>query len=407
MDPHRASGHSTPPGDGPSGAGPSATTRRRPRDRKQQILGAARDLFVAQGYLNVTMADIAERVGITAGALYRHYDTKAVLLERVFDDSFDWLEAPVSARDYAGAIDQVVDLVVGTPYLADLWTHEMRHLSADARRALRRRMRAWNQSLVPGLRAERGDLDDGQTELLLWAVQSMIASVGRQALQAPLAERVPAIRSALLALTTAPLVPMSGPAIVSARTLMPASMRQRLLIAAFEQFTLYGFHGTSMTRIGAAVDVTGASIYGYFDSKEAVLRAVLDRGAHALWLALDEALRTASDAEDALHRLIRSYVDLARHWASNAEDPRPDRPLAEAAAAFRREYLAEWLALVMQTRPHLDKRTAYLRVRLGLFLVADLYSNPRLTATQGFPDNLAALLASVLLDGPRHPTSQP
>jgi AcrR family transcriptional regulator len=53
----------------------AAAVRRRPKDRKQQILVQARDLFLGLGYPNVSMAMIADRVGITAGALYRHYST--------------------------------------------------------------------------------------------------------------------------------------------------------------------------------------------------------------------------------------------------------------------------------------------------------------------------------------------
>ena len=47
----------------------AAAVRRRPKDRKQQILVQARDLFLGLGYPNVSMAMIADRVGITAGAL--------------------------------------------------------------------------------------------------------------------------------------------------------------------------------------------------------------------------------------------------------------------------------------------------------------------------------------------------
>lgn len=66
-------------------AGPAAELvgiRRRPKDRKDQIVEAARQLIVARGYRNVSMAEIAEAVGITAGALYRHFANKAVLLGR-------------------------------------------------------------------------------------------------------------------------------------------------------------------------------------------------------------------------------------------------------------------------------------------------------------------------------------
>jgi AcrR family transcriptional regulator len=68
--------------------------RHRPKDRKQQILVHARDLFLELGYPSVSMAMIADRVGITAGALYRHYATKAELLEAVVRDAFSGAVQP-------------------------------------------------------------------------------------------------------------------------------------------------------------------------------------------------------------------------------------------------------------------------------------------------------------------------
>ena len=49
---------------------------RRPRDRKQQILAAAGELFREHGYHNVSVAQVAAAVGITAPALYRHFKNK-------------------------------------------------------------------------------------------------------------------------------------------------------------------------------------------------------------------------------------------------------------------------------------------------------------------------------------------
>jgi len=50
--------------------------RRRPKDRKAQIAKASAEAFSAQGYHAVSMEDIADRVGITPTALYRHLPSK-------------------------------------------------------------------------------------------------------------------------------------------------------------------------------------------------------------------------------------------------------------------------------------------------------------------------------------------
>lgn len=51
--------------------------------RREQILGAAFDVFSRSGYLNSTLSEIAKQVGITMPGLTHHFATKAVLLEAV------------------------------------------------------------------------------------------------------------------------------------------------------------------------------------------------------------------------------------------------------------------------------------------------------------------------------------
>ena len=87
----------------------AAAVRRRPKDRKQQILVQARDLFLGLGYPNVSMAMIADRVGITAGALYRHYSTKADLLEAVVRDAFRTVTPPAEGLALDELIDREID----------------------------------------------------------------------------------------------------------------------------------------------------------------------------------------------------------------------------------------------------------------------------------------------------------
>lgn len=52
-------------------------------DTREQILQEALILFSQRGYGAVSMSDIAERVGITKGALYRHYASKQDIFEKI------------------------------------------------------------------------------------------------------------------------------------------------------------------------------------------------------------------------------------------------------------------------------------------------------------------------------------
>ena len=45
-------------------------------DTKERILETALELFAHSGYLGTSMSDIANRLGITQGALYEHYTSK-------------------------------------------------------------------------------------------------------------------------------------------------------------------------------------------------------------------------------------------------------------------------------------------------------------------------------------------
>ena len=55
-----------------------------------------------------------------------------------------------------------------------------------------------------------------------------------------------------------------------------AERRLQILRAASQCFGTRGFHGTTTRDVAAAVGITEAALYRYFDSKEAMYRAILD-----------------------------------------------------------------------------------------------------------------------------------
>ena len=52
-------------------------------DLRERVLIAATDLFQRHGVQGVSMRKIAERVGVTATAIYRHYEDKNELLGQI------------------------------------------------------------------------------------------------------------------------------------------------------------------------------------------------------------------------------------------------------------------------------------------------------------------------------------
>ena len=54
-------------------------------DTKERILETALELFAQSGYLGTSMSDIAKELGITKGALYKHYTSKQEILNSIVE----------------------------------------------------------------------------------------------------------------------------------------------------------------------------------------------------------------------------------------------------------------------------------------------------------------------------------
>lgn len=66
------------------------TSQRMPRnERRAQLLNAAREVFVRQGYHSAAMDEIAERAGVSKPVLYQHFPGKLDLYLALLDDSCD------------------------------------------------------------------------------------------------------------------------------------------------------------------------------------------------------------------------------------------------------------------------------------------------------------------------------
>ena len=70
--------------------GPATTRLPRPA-RRRQLLGAAQEVFVAQGYHAAAMDEIAERAGVSKPVLYQHFPGKLELYLALLDESVDEL----------------------------------------------------------------------------------------------------------------------------------------------------------------------------------------------------------------------------------------------------------------------------------------------------------------------------
>ena len=119
-------------------ARPKRRARRRPVPRgatagaphastRERLVQAASDLLEEGGYAAASVQAIADRVGVSAGALYRHFPSKAELFVEVFREA---ARRDLAAIDAAAATGGCVDRLEAA-------------VAAHARGALRRRRLAW------------------------------------------------------------------------------------------------------------------------------------------------------------------------------------------------------------------------------------------------------------------------
>lgn len=76
---------------------------------KDKFIKSALILFSEKGYDGVTVQDIADSVGVTAPALYKHFKGKKELYEAILDDSIDNFENSLASMklDFKNNADQV------------------------------------------------------------------------------------------------------------------------------------------------------------------------------------------------------------------------------------------------------------------------------------------------------------
>lgn len=70
---------------------------------KEKILDAALTLFSEKGYANVFVGDIADRVGIKAPSLYKHYKNKKAIFDAIIDEMNRRFEEQAKAMQINGS----------------------------------------------------------------------------------------------------------------------------------------------------------------------------------------------------------------------------------------------------------------------------------------------------------------
>src|SRR3954465_8922174 len=156
----------------------------------------------------------------------------------------------------------------------------------------------------------------------------------------------------------------------SVRTRDP-DRRERTLRAAAELVAERGFHAVSMADIGAAAGIVGSGVYRHFDSKSAVLVALLDEGMARLRAGAAEAVGSARPDAEVLDELVRDQVRFAvdesvlvRLWLREVQTlPDGDQ---RRLRRLQRHYVEEWVHSLRELRPELSDADARARVHVAI-----------------------------------------
>lgn len=387
----------------------------RPRDRREQILDAAAEAFGRRGFDGVTVAELAAAVGVTAPALYRHFGAKDEILSAVTTEVLDRLVDIVETRHEIGDTTDgpenrsqdvnshsnggsdggaprdgrsVVDPssalgdendpengvtpltrmtlaltteVLDRPWHVVAYLRERHRWVSDTSRPTRREVELFSvidsaiEREIAGARAH-----DRRCRIV--AMVGVLRGVAERAprLRRPAADTFIAmsVTSMLRCPPISAAAPGSNQESGPAAWRVPASPRERILAASLPLFRARGFDGVGIGEIGEHAGVGAGNVTRYYTHKEEVLVDMYDRVGARVEVAIDDAVRTASDAGDALDRLLDAYTAIAFDAADLVVvvgDNRGALPRDQIARLRRRDRRVGdiWRAVISEVRPEL------------------------------------------------------
>lgn len=380
--------------------------RRRPKDRKQQILDQAVGLFIDRGFHSVKLEDIAEAAGVTARALYRHYDNKQALLAEAIRTGQDQYqsarrltdgESELEPRPLSVDLPDLIAAAVASRALTVLWQREARYLNEGDRAQVRRRINAIVAGMRESVLLEVPGLSPPHSELRAWAVSSTLTSLGRHNLTLPAEDLKALLYQACTAAARTPPIAGLQPLGTGAEPDVLFSRYETLLATGARLFRAQGYPAVSTSEIAKGAGIAGPGLYRSFSSKQAILDALIRRLDEWRSLEAIRALRLESEAAQRLRRLVEGHVRISLDA--------PDlvavcvTELSYASAEVRDSYLRNqadresvWIDLI----PSCTAVEARLLVAAAISFIEDVARTWHLTRYAGVADEITAIALSIL-----------
>ncbi|KKC05660.1 TetR/AcrR family transcriptional regulator [Mycobacterium nebraskense] len=390
---------------------PAQPVRRRPKDRKQQILEQAVGLFIDRGFHSVKLEDIAEAAGVTARALYRHYDNKQALLAEAIRTGQDQYqsarrltdgEAVPTPRPLNVDLPDLIAAAVASRSLTVLWQREARYLNENDRAEVRRRINAIVAGMRESVLLEVPGLSPQHSELRAWAVSSTLTSLGRHNLTLgadELNERL--YRACMAAARTPPVCELPPLDAVRDEEGVLFSRYETLLAAGARLFRAQGYPAVSTSEIGKGAGIAGPGLYRSFSSKQAILDALIRRLDEWWSLECIRAIHATSEAVQRLHRLVEGHVRISLDAPDLVAVSVTE--LSHASDEVRDGYLrnqadreAVWIDLIRKVVPETTAAEARLLVAAAISFIEDVARTWHLTRYAGVADEITAIALSIL-----------
>lgn len=358
---------------------------RRPANRKDQIALTAAELFCARGYHNVGVDDIADAVGITGPAVYRHFRGKQALLAGAIGALTDAVAATVAeaaategspAERLDATLTALIDLSLHRRTAARLYQWEGRHLAEDERAGIAARTGHVLHTVRHLVQDFRPELGKEAAVVLVGAAISVVGSPATHRASLPRAKAAALLLASchdVLAIPELPPPARRAPAPPAAPDVLPR--REKLLIEAVRLFHRHGYHEVSMDEIGAAAGINSSSVYRHFPSKGDLLAAAHYRATARVEVAASDALGAGGTPAEALDRLIHAYIEVTYSHADLVAvyvSENDNLPAADLHALRRaqRQQIDTWVRLT--GRPGESVAQTRFRVHAALNVVTDL-----------------------------------
>lgn len=362
--------------------------RRRPKNRRAQIAGAAASAFGSLGYHGVSMEDIASGLGISSAALYRHFPSKYALfreeLLRVGQALADSVHLPESMAEatpeqrLGRVIDALIGVTASNRSSVALVRWEERYLTDEDRAHLDELQTGVLIALGTELALLRPELTVDDRRVLVATLVSVVTSIADHHATLP--------PKTLTALLSAACRDVAGAELPAPRAddpvpevEIPESFKHELLLRkAVDLFHARGYPNVSVEDIATATGLSAASaVYRFYRSKGDLLAAAFRRAADRVSSAIGPAVSATNDPEAALVSLIDQYVDgsfaersLTFVYYTEFQHVPPEE--RTSLRNIQRVSVAEWARLLCEVRPDLSAAQARFLVHAAFALVVDL-----------------------------------